>query len=67
MAAPSHLDAIAVDPAFIAYEDSSYDTSSEKSEMTSLASTVYRYIVENGRHYHAFFGTDKNIMPIDEV
>jgi hypothetical protein len=39
-----------------------YDTST-----ASLTSSVNHYIFENGRRYHAYFGTEKNLLPTDEV
>ncbi|CCX16289.1 Similar to tRNA1(Val) (adenine(37)-N6)-methyltransferase; acc. no. Q87SB8 [Pyronema omphalodes CBS 100304] len=43
------------------FESSGFDTST-----ASLSSSINEYIMENGRLYHAYFGTDKNLMPTDE-
>ncbi|KAI5790468.1 S-adenosyl-L-methionine-dependent methyltransferase [Pyronema domesticum] len=43
------------------YESAGYDTST-----TSLSSSVFQYVFENGRRYHSYYGTDKYNMPTDE-
>ncbi|KAF8245687.1 S-adenosyl-L-methionine-dependent methyltransferase, partial [Wilcoxina mikolae CBS 423.85] len=43
------------------YESSGFATTTE-----SLTSSVNEYVFENGRRYHTFFGTDKNLLPTDE-
>ncbi|KAI5821266.1 S-adenosyl-L-methionine-dependent methyltransferase [Pyronema omphalodes] len=54
---------IEVDPAMLTlnnnddYESSGY----------SLNSGVDRYVYENGRRYHAYYGMEKNLMPNDET
>ncbi|KAI5796059.1 S-adenosyl-L-methionine-dependent methyltransferase [Pyronema domesticum] len=44
------------------YESTGYDTST-----ASLTSSVQEYLFENGRRYHAYYGTDKYIQPTDET
>ncbi|KAI5796057.1 S-adenosyl-L-methionine-dependent methyltransferase [Pyronema domesticum] len=44
------------------YESTGYDTST-----ASLTSSVQKYLFENGRRYHAYYGTDKYIQPTDEI
>jgi hypothetical protein len=44
------------------YESTGYDTST-----ASLTSSVQEYVFENGRRYHAYYGTDKYLQPTDEA
>ncbi|KAI5812275.1 S-adenosyl-L-methionine-dependent methyltransferase [Pyronema omphalodes] len=44
------------------YESTGYDTST-----ASLTSSIQEYVFENGRRYHAYYGTDKYIQPTDEI
>lgn len=46
---------------------SDYDCSDRASSTESLASSLNRYLEENGRHYHTYYGADKNFMPSDET
>ncbi|KAF8245535.1 UMTA methyltransferase family protein [Wilcoxina mikolae CBS 423.85] len=55
-------EAIEVDPAILFSDDDTYESSGY-----SLNSAVDRYIFENGRRYHAYYGVDKNLMPTDEM
>ncbi|KAI5819562.1 methyltransferase [Pyronema omphalodes] len=57
-------DKIEVDPSVLAedYTTDGYDTST-----ASLSSSLNEYIFENGRRYHAYYGTGKNPMPTDEL
>ncbi|KAI5800578.1 S-adenosyl-L-methionine-dependent methyltransferase [Pyronema domesticum] len=58
---------IEVDPSVLAkpenedYASSGYDTST-----ASLTSSLNEYVVENGRRYHSYYGTEKYLMPTDE-
>lgn len=61
-------ESIEVDPALLKSDcDSDYASSGYNTESTSLSSTVNEYIFENGRRYHAYYGTDKNLLPTDEA
>jgi len=42
------------------------EVSPTSTDTESLTSSVQEYLFENGRRYHAYFGTDKNLMPTDE-
>ncbi|KAI5792114.1 S-adenosyl-L-methionine-dependent methyltransferase [Pyronema domesticum] len=55
---------IEVDPSVLAddYASDGYNTST-----ASLTSSLNEYIFENGRRYHAYYGTDKNPMPTDDL
>ena len=44
------------------YASSGYDTST-----ASLTSSINEYILEHGRRYHAYFGPNKSLMPIDDT
>ncbi|KAF8544016.1 S-adenosyl-L-methionine-dependent methyltransferase [Trichophaea hybrida] len=64
-------DTIEVDPAAVddgdidGYESSSYG--SYESTRTSINHSINEYLYENGRRYHVYFGTDRNILPADEI
>ncbi|KAF8250369.1 S-adenosyl-L-methionine-dependent methyltransferase [Wilcoxina mikolae CBS 423.85] len=49
-------------------ENESYGSGAKgESSTASLTSSVNEYFHENGRRYHAYFGTDKNLQPTDET
>ncbi|CCX14765.1 Similar to Demethylmenaquinone methyltransferase; acc. no. Q9RRT0 [Pyronema omphalodes CBS 100304] len=58
---------IEVDPAVLAdLEVDSYDSSGFATSTQSLTSSINSYVFENGRRYHAYYGTEKNHLPTDE-
>ncbi|KAI5786107.1 S-adenosyl-L-methionine-dependent methyltransferase [Pyronema domesticum] len=56
---------IEVDQVDSEYESSSYGSYEETLE--SINNSIHEYLYENGRRYHVYFGTDKNILPADEM
>ncbi|CCX12949.1 Similar to Demethylmenaquinone methyltransferase; acc. no. Q9RRT0.1 [Pyronema omphalodes CBS 100304] len=59
---------IEVDPTILLKpEDSDYNSSGYDTSTASLTSSVNQYLFENGRQYHAYYGTDKYLQPTDET
>ena len=46
---------------------SGYESTTYGSSTDSLASSLNKYYEENGRKYHAYYGQDKNFMPVDDL
>ncbi|KAF8248379.1 S-adenosyl-L-methionine-dependent methyltransferase [Wilcoxina mikolae CBS 423.85] len=57
---------IEVDPALLENDDSDYKSSGYDTSTKSLTSSINEYVMENGRRYHAYYGTEKNPLPTDE-
>ncbi|KAF8464915.1 S-adenosyl-L-methionine-dependent methyltransferase [Kalaharituber pfeilii] len=57
---------IEVDPELLENNNSDYASSGYNTSTDSLTSSVYQYVFENGRRYHAYYGVDKTVMPNDE-
>ncbi|KAI5815495.1 S-adenosyl-L-methionine-dependent methyltransferase [Pyronema omphalodes] len=58
---------IEVDPAVLEKpNDEGYASSGHDISTASLTSSLNQYVMENGRRYHAYYGTDKYLMPTDE-
>ena len=58
------------DAAYIEADDDStsgYESAGADSSTQSLASSLNKYLEENGRRYHAYYGADKNFNPTDNV
>ncbi|KAI5809235.1 S-adenosyl-L-methionine-dependent methyltransferase [Pyronema omphalodes] len=47
-------------------EDVSYNSAGYNVSTSSLTSSVHQYLFEHGRRYHAYYGPDKYLMPMDE-
>jgi hypothetical protein len=59
---------IEVDPEILLKpEDEDYDSTGYDSSTASLTSSIQEYVFENGRRYHAYYGTDKYLQPTDEA
>ncbi|KAF8544004.1 S-adenosyl-L-methionine-dependent methyltransferase [Trichophaea hybrida] len=57
---------IEVDPALLENDDSDYESSGYDTSTQSLTSSINEYVMENGRRYHSYYGTEKNPLPTDE-
>ncbi|KAI5800577.1 S-adenosyl-L-methionine-dependent methyltransferase [Pyronema domesticum] len=58
---------IEIDPSVLAKpEDEDYASSGYDTSTASLTSSLNQYIMENGRRYHSYYGTEKYLMPTDE-
>ncbi|CCX05523.1 Similar to Demethylmenaquinone methyltransferase; acc. no. Q9RRT0 [Pyronema omphalodes CBS 100304] len=55
-----------VDPTVLENSDEDYPSSGYDTSTASLTSSINQYIFENGRRYHAYYGTDKYLQPTDE-
>ncbi|CCX04366.1 Similar to hypothetical protein CH063_03417, partial [Colletotrichum higginsianum]; acc. no. CCF44741 [Pyronema omphalodes CBS 100304] len=58
---------IEVDPSLLTDPDNDYYSSDNDTSTESITSSIQQYIYENGRRYHAYYGTEKWHMPTDEV
>jgi ubiquinone/menaquinone biosynthesis C-methylase UbiE len=58
---------IGVDAAMYNDNDSDYASSGYDTSTQSLTSSINQYLFENGRRYHAYYGTEKNLQPTDET
>ncbi|KAF8532070.1 S-adenosyl-L-methionine-dependent methyltransferase [Trichophaea hybrida] len=61
---------IEVDPALVDDAGSGYDSSGYGSYQSSTVSggfSIDEYLFENGRRYHLYSGTDRNLHPTDET
>ncbi|KAI5812273.1 S-adenosyl-L-methionine-dependent methyltransferase [Pyronema omphalodes] len=59
---------IEVDPEILLKpEEEGYDSAGYDTSTASLTSAVQEYIFENGRRYHAYYGTEKYLQPTDDV
>ncbi|CCX13122.1 Similar to methyltransferase [Aspergillus niger CBS 513.88]; acc. no. XP_001390491 [Pyronema omphalodes CBS 100304] len=47
-------------------EDVNYNSVGYNVSTSSLTSSVHQYLFEHGRRYHAYYGRDKYLMPMDE-
>ncbi|KAA8896237.1 S-adenosyl-L-methionine-dependent methyltransferase [Sphaerosporella brunnea] len=57
-----------VDPEMNDEFELGYESSgSAELSTVSLSNSVNEYLIENGRRYHSYFGTDKNPLPTDEI
>ncbi|CCX34881.1 Similar to hypothetical protein [Tuber melanosporum Mel28]; acc. no. XP_002837935 [Pyronema omphalodes CBS 100304] len=57
---------IEADPAS-AQTDAEEYSSGYVTDTASLTSSINSYVFENGRRYHTYFGTEKNLQPADET
>ncbi|KAI5796043.1 S-adenosyl-L-methionine-dependent methyltransferase [Pyronema domesticum] len=58
---------IEVDPTVLENpEDEDYLSAGYDTSTASLSSSVHEYLFEHGRRYHAYYGTDKYLIPTDE-
>ncbi|KAI5820517.1 S-adenosyl-L-methionine-dependent methyltransferase [Pyronema omphalodes] len=49
------------------YQTHDYESSSYQDSIASYAFSIDECLYENGRRYHKYFGTDRNLHPIDET
>ncbi|KAI5845349.1 S-adenosyl-L-methionine-dependent methyltransferase [Tricharina praecox] len=63
----AHNFPLEVDPSLLENDDSDYSSCGYDTSTASLTSSINKYVFENGRRYHTYFGEDKNLMPTDEA